>query len=473
MPLSRRLLGRPLLAASITALAAALVAGCSGSDASGSGSSAPVGTAANNGVDPTDDSGGSPPRTDAGSVATEGGKVGARDYGADLCGNGIDDDGNGRIDDACPVTACSMKLSEAIDTGHTGGVAFVRGADEFLAFGGVENTPSASLRRFVSGVANGPSVTLELPRAQLELMAGKPLLLAFYPSSVFGAHAVEPATLASSGAWSLFSPTAAPVPAWSATEFDMLRYRAVNGSVWAVAHLKNQPKLRVARLDASLALLATYDIDLVGRPTRYEIVSLGGMPFVYDHTETVGTVASYQAVTRVVALGDSAPRFNTQTFIDSWPGDVLSWGGSGHLTVAQALDKVLLCRGGPREHLSHLSYAHTVDCHVASASSGATLANFTINDYALGDVASEIHAAPNGADFLLARAKTPAFNVTELHIDRLTAAGVLTKDIVVPVSIPSTFIDDIIETAPNQYAVVYRTDTNPGEVFVRTLGCSP
>jgi hypothetical protein len=336
--LRTRLLGRPLLAAGVTALAVALVAGCSGSDATGGGSNAPGGAAANNGVEPTDDGGGSPPKTDAGAVATDGGEVGVRDYGADLCGNGIDDDGNGRIDDACPVTACSMKLSEAIDTGHTGGVAFVRGADEFLAFGGVESTPSASMRRFVSGVANGPSVPLELPRAQLELMAAKPLLLAAYPSSLFGGHAVVPATLATSGAWSLFSPTAAPAPAWSAMQFDMIRYRAVNGSVWAVAHLKDQPKLRVGRLDASLALQATYDIDLVGRPTRYEIVSLGGMPFVYDHTETVGSVASYQAVTRVVALGDSAPRFNTETFIDSWPGDVLSWGGSGHLTVAQALD---------------------------------------------------------------------------------------------------------------------------------------
>jgi hypothetical protein len=400
----------------------------------------------------------------------------ANDYSADTCGNGVDDDHDGLVDDACPVTACTLKLSEPIATGRVDGLSFLKGTGDFVAFGRAPAGVGASaIQRFVGGSASGAAAALDSPISQLSAFPGGPILLT--PAGTPGllkSKRLDPATLSGIGDWSVFPTAAAPSPAWTPALFDTLRFAAINGSVWMSAHLKDQLKVRIGRLDASLALQATYDIDLLGSPGATEIISLGGMPYVYQRAQSGYAASTYEAYTRVVALGDTAPRFATESFHDTWSGDVLSWGGAGHVVTGQALDKVLVCRGGPREHAySAHSFMHQVDCHVASASTGATLGAFALTDYALGDVSSELRAAPNGADFLLARTKVVNAILTELHIDRLTVSGTLTKDIVAPVPIPSTFVDRIVETGPNQYAVVYRTGTSPGEIFVRMLGCAP
>lgn len=451
-------------ASSPIALVLAL-AGCSGADggASTDAPSTPTSTAPS---DPGLDAGA--PRTADGSAdgATTPGPT-ANGYSADLCGNGVDDDGNGLIDDACPVTACTMKLSEPIATGRFDGLTFLKGAGDFVAFGRVSTWSTPAMQRFVGGTSSGAPAPLDVQFSQVDAFLGGPILLGRAASpGLLKSRKLDPATLADVGDWSIIPSATVPAATWSPALFEGVSYGAVNGSIWVAAHLKGQPKLRIGRFDAGLALQASYEIDVFG---RYDVVSLGGMPYVYDRLRN-GGATSYEAFTRVVGLGDTAPRFATEVFDDAW-SDFNAW-SSDHAVAAQAVDKVLLCRGGPREHaFSAHVFAHEVDCHVVSARTGATLGGFTLTDYAVSEVDSELLAAPNGADFLLARANIIG-SLATLHIDRLTASGVLTKDIVAPVPIASTYIERLVETGPNQYAIVYR-DMSPGPIFIRTLGCAP
>lgn len=143
---------------------AELLGACSSPDAGGDdGPSQPGPTTGPGGGSPTGPGGG-PPSATGGGGSGGGGETQAPDEfdGPDLCGNGLDDDENGVIDDGCVVPACTFGVktlefpTETFDNGLDAHVSFDATADVVLSTTGID--PGANGKARLFSLADGSLV---------------------------------------------------------------------------------------------------------------------------------------------------------------------------------------------------------------------------------------------------------------------------------------------------------------------------